>query len=222
MNNIANIVIIGEDEKLLELKQLHLQKEGFKVMQFNTLNELGKYLSNTHLIIINNEKNTLNGVDIVEFIREKDTKVPIIFLADELSERGIDQVYASGTDDCITRPFMVKELLWKIKVFLKRTYGIKQMQLIHQNIVMDVNQRTCSVNDKEVDLTKLEFDLLSFFIQHKNMILEREYILESVWKDSTVKKRTINVNINRLLKKIDPRNTHNYFTPIRGIGYRFE
>ncbi|HHD75912.1 MAG TPA: DNA-binding response regulator, partial [Campylobacterales bacterium] len=42
------------------------------------------------------------------------------------------------------------------------------------------------------------------------------------WKDTSVKKRTINVNINRLLKKIDPRNTHNYFTPIRGIGYRFE
>ncbi|HHD75499.1 MAG TPA: response regulator transcription factor [Campylobacterales bacterium] len=222
MNHLANIVIIGEDETLVELKQLHLQKEGLKVMKFNSLHELGQHLSNTHLIIINNNQNSHNGIDSVKFIREKETKIPIIFLAEELSDKEIEEVYASGTDDCIVKPFSIRALICKIKVFLKRTYGIQQKQLVHQNIVMDLNQRTCSVNEKEVELTKLEFDLLSFFIQHKNMILEREYILECVWKDTSVKKRTINVNINRLLKKIDPRNTHNYFTPIRGIGYRFE
>jgi DNA-binding response OmpR family regulator len=222
MNTIANIVIVGEDEELLELKQFHLQKEGFSVMLFNSISEIEQHLANTHLIVINSLNNTLGNVDLIQFIRGKDSNVPILFLTENLSEHGIDQIYASGTDDCIRRPFMTKELIWKIKVFLKRTYGIKQKQLIHENIIMDINQRTCTINNVLIELTKLEFDLLSFFIQHKNMILEREYILESVWKDTNVKKRTINVNINRLLKKIDPNNTRNYFKPIRGIGYRFE
>lgn len=222
MNNIANIAIVGEDEALLELRQLHLHKEGFNVIQFDTLNDTGHHLENLHLIIINSERKTNNALGFIELIRERDSNIPIIFLADSLSERSIDEIYATGSDDCLVKPFNIKELIWKIKVFLKRTYGIKQRQLIHQNIIMDLSQRTCSVDGVPTELTKLEFDLLSFFIQHKNMILEREYILESVWKDSNVKKRTINVNINRLLKKIDPRNTRNYFKPIRGIGYRFE
>lgn len=222
MNTVANIVIIGKDEELLELKQLHLQKEGFRVMLFDSLSEIEQHLTDTHLVVINTLKSKLNPVDLIQFIRSKDTKIPILCLTEGLSESHIDQIYASGTDDCMIRPFMMKELIWKIKVFLKRTYGIKQRQLIHESIMMDLNQRTCTLNGMPIALTKLEFDLLSFFIQHKNMILEREYILESVWKDTTVKKRTINVNINRLLKKIDPHNTRNYFKPIRGIGYRFE
>ncbi len=98
---------------------------------------------------------------------------------------------------------------------------MKQERLVHETIVMDIAQRTCMVDEVEVELTKLEFDLLSFFIQHKNMILEREYILESVWHDVGTQKRTINVTLNRLLKKIDPDNRHEYFKAIRGIGYRF-
>ena len=142
-------------------------------------------------------------------------------MAENLSEKAIEEAFENGTDDCLVKPFGLRELVCRIKALLKRSYGIKQERLIYENIVMDMNQRTCMVNEVDIELTKLEFDLLSFFIQHKNMILEREYILESVWNDSSMKKRTINVSINRLLKKIDPGNSKEYFTAIRGIGYRF-
>ena len=68
--------------------------------------------------------------------------------------------------------------------------------------------------------TNCFFDLLKFFIEHKKIILEREYILKSVWKDEETQKRTVNVTMSRLIQKIDPENTKNYFTAIRGIGYR--
>ncbi|CAA6817737.1 MAG: Unknown protein [uncultured Sulfurovum sp.] len=221
MNSIAKIMIIAEDEKLMELKQLHLLKEGFEVLNFNSFYEIEQNLADINLILINNENSSTIGMEFIDYIREKDSNVPIIFLAENLSEKEIEQAFAKGADDCLVKPFGLRELVCRIKVLLKRTYGIKQERLIHQNIVLDINQRTCMVDERDIELTKLEFELLSFFMQHKNMILEREYILESVWKDISMKKRTINVSINRLLKKIDPDNSQRYFKSIRGIGYRF-
>ncbi|CAA6820924.1 MAG: Unknown protein [uncultured Sulfurovum sp.] len=214
-------MIIGEDEKLLELKQFHLLKEGFEVVKFESLYELEKDLKDISLIIINDIHPNIDGMNFIEYVREKDSNVPIIFLAEELCEKEIAHAFGHGADDCLIKPFGLVELLCRVKALLKRAYGFTQEQLLYENIVMDLNQRTCVIDEVEIDLTKLEFDLLSFFIQHKNMILEREYILDSVWHDSSMKKRTINVSVNRLLKKIDPTNKHNYLTAVRGIGYRF-
>lgn len=214
-------MIIGEDEKLLELKQFHLLKEGFEVVKFESLYELEKDLKDISLIIINDISPNIDGMNFIEYVREKESNVPIIFLAENLCEKEIAQAFANGADDCLIKPFGLVELLCRIKALLKRTYGFSQEQLVYENIVMDLSQRTCTIDEVEIELTKLEFDLLSFFIQHKNMILEREYILDSVWHDSSMKKRTINVSVNRLLKKIDPVNKYDYFTAIRGIGYRF-
>lgn len=218
---MAKIMIIGEDEKLIELKQLHLLKEGFEIVKFDSLYKIEQHLTDIHLVIINNANSTIDGMEFIAYIRDLDSNMPIIFLAENLSEKEIEQAFANGADDCLVEPFGLRELVCRIKALLKRTYGMKQERLIHESIVMDINQRTCTVDEVDIELTKLEFDLLSFFIQHKNMILEREYILESVWKDTSMKKRTINVSINRLLKKIDPDNSQEYFTAIRGIGYRF-
>ena len=221
MNTLAKIMIIGEDEKLLELKQLHLLKEGFEVVNVDSLLNVEEHLNNLHLILINSSNLNIDGIDFIGYIREKDSNIPIIFLAENISEKEIIEVFAHGADDCLVKPFTLRELVCKIKALLKRTYGMKQERLVHHNIVMDITQRTCTVEEVDAELTKIEFDLLSFFIQHKNMILEREYILESVWHDTGIEKRTINVNVNRLLKKIDPNNKQNYFTAVRGIGYRF-
>ena len=222
MKSIAKIMLIGKDKKLLELTQLHLIKEGFETVQFGSLYKIEQHLTDIHLVIINNANSTIDGMEFIAYIRDIDSNIPIIFLSENISEQEIEQAFSNGVDDCLVKPFGLRELVCRIKALLKRTYGMKQERLIHESIVMDINQRTCTVDEVDIELTKLEFDLLSFFIQHKNMILDREYILESVWHDSSMKKRTINVSINRLLKKIDPNNQNNYFTAIRGIGYRFD
>lgn len=221
MNSIIKIMIIGEDEKLIELKQFHLLKEGFEVLKFESLTELEKDLKNISLIVINDIHPNIDGMNFIAYIREKERRVPIIFLAENLSEKEIAQAFDNGADDCLIKPFGLLELFCRVKALLKRSYGLVQEQLTYENIVMDLNQRSCRIDEREVNLTKLEFDLLTFFIQHKNMILEREYILETVWHDVNMKKRTINVSVNRLLKKIDPENKYEYLTAIRGIGYRF-
>jgi DNA-binding response OmpR family regulator len=79
------------------------------------------------------------------------------------------------------------------------------------------------VENNEVELTKLEFELLTLFIKNKNRALDREYLLQNVWNDNeSTQKRTVNVTINRLKKKIDPFENKEYIVPVRGIGYKFQ
>lgn len=221
MNTLANIMIIGEDEELLKQEELYLLKEGFNVVEFHSIMEVEHNLEEIQLIILDCELTNINGIDFIRYLREKEFDTPLIVLSKDATAQDIEKAFAYGADDHLGKPFNIKELIYRTKALLKRTHGVKHDRLHYKNIMIDMNSRSVSVNDKEIELTKLEFNLLTFFIQHKNMILEREYILDAVWKDRATKQRTINVSINRLIKKIDPKNHYNYFTSIRGIGYKF-
>ena len=221
MKTLANIMIIGEDEDLLKQEELHLLKEGFNVVEFKSISDVEHSLDDIHLMILDCELSYIDGIDFIQYLREKGIDTPIIVLSKDASQEDVERAFLHGADDHLAKPFSIKELIYRSKALLKRTHGLKHDRLSYKNILLDINSRTTYLDGKEIELTKLEFNLLTFFIQHKNMILEREYILDSVWKDNSTKKRTINVSINRLIKKIDPHNEHNYFTAVRGIGYKF-
>ena len=222
MNTLANIMIIGEDKELLKEEQFYLIKEGFNVVVFQSIIDVEQNLEAIHLIILDCDLSTINGIDFIQYLRQKNIDTPIIVLNQKATPQEVEKAFLHGADDHLVKPFNMNELVYRTKALLKRTHGLKHERLSYKNILLDINSRTTYLNGKEVELTKLEFNLLEFFIQHKNMILEREYILDSVWKDNSTKNRTINVSINPLIKKIDPENSYNYFTAIRGIGYKFE
>ena len=221
MISIAKVIIVEEDEELLALEQLHLLKEGFEVIELKSIKNVESYLSEAHLLLLDRELSAIDGVDFVEYLRKKGYDIPIIIVSDKCSEDDIEQGFIAGCDDYISKPVKIKELICRIKSLLKRTLKLQHGRLSYRDIILDLNTRQCYIDESCVDLTKLEFDLLSFFIKNRNSILERDYILEKVWNDTETKKRTVNVRINRLIKKIDPDNTKNYFTAIRGIGYKF-
>jgi len=215
-------MIIGKDETLLTLNGFSLLEKTFELMKFNRVESIESHLDEVKLLIINGNLNVINGIDFIEYIREKDFDTPIIFLSENLSTDEIERTFAMGADDCLVKPFTINELICRIKAILKRTYGITHERLIHRDIILDINSRQTYVGEAEIELTKLEFDLLTFFIENKNSILKQDDILDKIWEGSTTKKRTINVRISRLNHKIDPENIKGYFTAIRGVGYRFD
>jgi len=219
---IATIVVIEDDIELLELEKFHLEKEGFKVLDFISTKNVESILKqDIDLMIVDRKLPGIEGSDFIRYIRDKGIQIPVIFVSAKDRDSEIEEGFLSGGDDYLRKPFNTNELIFRVKAILKRTNALQHERLIHRDIVMDLNSRKTYIQESEVVLTKLEFNLLSFFIKNKNRILERDYLLRYVWNNSELKqKRTVNVTINRLKKKIDPENNKEYINPIHGIGYK--
>ncbi|MBU0721373.1 response regulator transcription factor [bacterium] len=220
----ANIVIVEDEEDLLELIEYSLSKEGFETIGFLNTKTVSQILEEEDIDLLIMDRN-LPGVEGSEFVaklREEGIVTPVIYLSAKNRDSDIEEGFMRGGDDYITKPFNMKELILRIKAILRRTTKKhNEGKLSHRDLILDKSTRTLTVDGKNVDITKLEFDLLYEFIMNKNSVLERDYLLENVWNDSEMYQyRTVNVAINRLKEKIDPDKTKDYIQTVRGVGYK--
>jgi len=220
----TNIVIVEDEEDLLELLEYNLQKEGYETIGFLNTKTVPQILSEEDIELLIMDRN-LSGVEGSEFVaklRDEGLDIPVIFLSAKDKDEDIEEGFLRGGDDYITKPFNMKELLLRVKSILKRTSKkVSSGKLAYRDLLLDKNTRTLSVDGKNIDVTKLEFDLLNEFVINKHNVLERDYLLESVWGDSeNYQYKTVNVAINRLKEKIDPDKSKEYIQTVRGVGYK--
>jgi DNA-binding response OmpR family regulator len=220
----TNIVIVDDEEDLLELLEYTLQKEGFETIGCLNTKTVVQILDEEDIDLLIMDRN-LPGVEGSEFVaklRDDGLDIPVIFLSAKDSDEDIESGFLRGGDDYITKPFNMKELVLRIRSVLKRTSKKHhEGKLLFRDLLLDKKRRTLSVDGKNVEVTKLEFDLLSEFILNKNSVLDRDYLLENVWGDSeNYQYKTVNVAINRLKEKIDPDKSKNYIQTVRGVGYK--
>ncbi len=217
------IVIIEDEEDLLELLEYRLNKEGYEVVGFLSCKKVEDFLleEEPDLLIVDRNLPGVEGSEFVKNIREKGYQVPTIFVSAKESDEEIEEGFLRGGDDYITKPYNMNELLLRVKALLKRTKSASSGKMTYKRILLDLDTREVYINDKKVKLSKLEFNLLHFFIEHKNRVINRDEILENVWRDKDFKQdKTVNVAINRLKKRIELKN-ESYITAVRGVGYKF-
>lgn len=218
------IVVVEDEEDLLELLEYTLQKEGYEVIGFLNTKNVEQMLveEDIDLLIMDRNLPGVEGSEFVESLRRDGFATPVIYLSAKDMDSEIEEGFLRGGDDYITKPFNMKELVLRIKALLKRTTKkIKEGILSHKDLVLDLSSRTLGVDGKNVDVTKLEFNLLAEFIINKNNVLDRDYLLEHVWGDGEeYQYKTVNVAINRLKEKIDPDKTKDYIQTVRGVGYK--
>ena len=219
----ALIVIVEDDADILELLEYSLTKVGFEVIGFLNTKNVKKLLDEEDIDIIIMDRN-LPGVEGSEFIstlRKNGLDIPVIYLSAKNSDEQIEEGFLRGGDDYITKPFNIKEVVYRIKAILKRTKHLSEDNLIkYKDIQLDLGGYTVKVEDTDVELTKLEFNLLLTFIQNQHNVLSREFLLQKVWGlDDIYQDKTVNVAINRLKEKIDPTKSKNYIKSVRGVGY---
>lgn len=222
---IATILIIEDNEDLLELEKFHLMKEGYKVIGVTSTKRVEAILGkeSIDLMLVDRTLPHVEGSEFIGYLRDKGMTTPVMFVSAKDTDEEIEEGFLRGGDDYLRKPFNMKELLYRVKAILRRTSSIEYERLAARDIVMDFNTRKTYIENGEVELTKLEFELLSLFIKNKNRALEREYLLQNIWNDNEdTQKRTVNVSINRLKKKIDPHDDKEYIVPVRGIGYKFQ
>lgn len=231
--NTKTILAIDDEEHILELISYNLEVGGYKVMKAQTGEEGLSLLQSVpiDLVLLDLMLPGIDGIEVLKRIRaDKDLKkVPVIMLTaknDEISKViGLEL----GADDYLGKPFGVHELMARIKAVLRRTSQDtepeeeKEDKLIVNGIVINKTTRVVLVNDKVVELSLKEFELLYLLAKNKGRVFSRDTLLEQIWGyDYLGETRTVDVHIRNLRKKIEEDdNNPQYIRTVRGVGYKF-
>ncbi|HHU18084.1 MAG TPA: response regulator transcription factor [Clostridiales bacterium] len=224
-------VLIIEDEKSIsDIIKFNLVKEGFEVeTSYDGKEGLSKALSNKpDLILLDVMLPVMDGFQVCKKIRETNT-IPIIMLT--AKEEEVDKVLGLelGADDYITKPFGMRELIARIKANIRRTDLMKDLKDAPSNIkyfgnlAIDLNRYEVRKNEKALELTLREFELLKYLAERENKVFSREQLLEEVWGYEYYGDiRTVDVTVRRLREKLeDDSSNPKYIMTKRGIGYYF-
>lgn len=218
------ILIVEDEERLRNLIRDYLLKEKYEVDLAGNGEEglLMAMEKEYDLILLDIMMPFMDGFDMLKNLRKKkDTRV--YFLTAKTMDEDFVTAYKIGADDFIAKPFSPKVLVLKINALFSRldeetgkskdkSYGIININELSQRVF---------VEDKEVNLSKKEFELLTLFVSHEDIVLSRDTIIERVWGyDYEGDLRTIDTSIKRLREKIGEANT--YIETVRGYGYRFK
>jgi len=218
------ILVIEDEEDLLELVEYHLSKEGYSSTGFLSTENVEQFIEeeSPSLMIVDRNLPGVEGSDFVEYLRDIGYNIPVIFLTAKDKEDDLIKGFESGGDDYMTKPFSYKELLLRVNALLQRSGKSDREKIKFRDITLDLTTREVLIDTDMVNLTQIEFQLLYTFVKSPNIALDRDYLRDEVWSDSSENfhDKTINVAINRLKKKIDTEGTKEYFTPVWGVGYK--
>ena len=196
------ILVVDDELDICELLQYNLETEGYEVAAVNSAEEaLALNLTEYALILLDVMMENMSGFQMAHI--------------------------NIGADDYIVKPLSMKTVKARVNAVLRRVYPhgmLNEMSVetvCYEGIVLDLKAKTVSLDHQELPCTKLEFELLSFLLQHPDTVYSREDLLKYCWpQDTCVLDRTVDVNITRLRKKLGP-----YGKQIKtrvGYGYCFE
>lgn len=213
-------ICLVEDEKdLNNLIKNYLEHEGYNVIPIYSGNEalsiIGKETINLWIldIMLGDE---ISGYDIIKKIRSIDSDVPVIFTS--ARDQDLDKIIGLelGSDDYITKPYSPKELVLRVNKLIDRIYKNNKKILEYETYKIDVDKRTV-VENEEIKLTTLEFDLLIMFLNNKSKSFSREDILNTIWGDDYYgSDRVVDDLVRRLRKKMPKLRVNTLY----GFGYR--
>ena len=179
------IINVVEDERdLNELVKSYLIKEGYEVYSYYTYDEAYKAIDKPcDLWILDIMLDDKSGFDLIEEIKNRFPNVPVVFTS--ARDKEFDRIIGleKGSDDYITKPFSPKELMARIKAVSERNRRSVHSTFRYEDLVVDFDARDVFIDNERVNMTPRELDLLIYFIEHKNMALDRDKILSAVWDD---------------------------------------
>ncbi len=231
----TKILIVDDEEALCDILKYNLELDGYEVEYALSAEEaLTMDLTPYSLFIVDIMMDKLSGFDFARLLKNNPItqNTPIIFCSALNGEEDTVTGLNLGGDDYITKPFVTGEVLARVRAVLRRsqaaqqlsqmsTQGVTEPDVIFKNLRIDRNEKECYLNGTPITLTKTEFEILLFFLTHRNRIYSREEIINEVWpNDVVVSNRTIDTNITRLRKKIGEYEK-NIMTRI-GFGYGFK
>ncbi len=224
----ATILVVDDEENIRNLVTAYLQAEGYTV---HTAADGHSALEAVHtfhpaLIVLDIMLPGIDGLDVLQTLR-RESDVYVIMLTARSEETDKVVGLAVGADDYLTKPFSPRELVARVKAAFRRHGQIAEaaaQALVFSRIRIDPDARCVWKDDRAVELTTIEFDLLLALARHASRVLSREQLLEQVWGHEFYgEDRVVDVHLGRIRKKIETDPAHpEFIVTVRGVGYRFE
>jgi len=225
----TRILLVDDEQPVQKLLSYPLEKEGYEVVHALDGQEALAHFEHQQfdLVVLDVMLPKVDGLEVCRRLRAK-SPVPIIMLTAKAEE--IDKVLGLelGADDYITKPFSMREFRSRVRAALRRAEmvpppDVDEEPLTRGDLHIDLVKRQTHLRDDPVDLTYVEFEILSALARHPGRVFTREMLLENVWGDSSYRDpRTIDVHIRHLREKLEPDPKHpDYLLTVRGVGYRF-
>ena len=220
------ILVVDDEESLCEILQFNLEIEGYEAdVAYSAEQALGMHPERYSLILLDVMMGEMSGFRMARLLKADPAtaKVPVIFCTAKDTEDDTVAGLNLGADDYIAKPFSVREVLARVRSVLRRTAETpaEQETIAFEGLEMDLRRKVCTLDGKELALTKKEFEILALLLTHRGVIFSREEMLRRIWSDEViVLDRTGDVNITRLRRKIGPYGEH--IVTRLGYGYGFE
>ena len=220
---MAKIFIVEDDLNILEIESYALGSSGYETEGFERATSFLERIEEElpDLVMLDIMLPDIDGLEILKKLRgdERTKSLPVIMVTAKSTEldtvRGLDQ----GADDYITKPFGVMELISRVKALLRRSgQDEKHEEYKIGNIVLNIESRSCIVNDKSVELTFKEFELLHILMRNAGIVLKRDVLMDKIWGiDFEGESRTLDMHIKTLRQKLGDEGIH--IQTVRNVGY---
>ena len=213
------ILVVDDEESLCEILQFNLEVEGYEAdVAYSAEQALRMHPERYSLILLDVMMGDMSGFKMAQLLKAdpETARVPVIFCTAKDSEDDTVAGLNIGADDYIAKPFSVREVLARTSAARTESESIR-----FEGLEMDLRRKVCTLDGKELQLTKKEFEILALLLSNRGVIFSREEILRRIWSDEViVLDRTVDVNITRLRRKIAPYGDH--IVTRLGYGYGFE
>lgn len=223
------VLVVDDEASICEIIHYNLKRFGYDVEMVHSAEEALAVLRTKQydLILLDIMMGGMSGIDLAQVLRQDyKNNTPIIFLSALDTEPDILKGFRSGGDDYIAKPFSINQVVARVGAVIKRYKIAKEQPSVSESVkvathseaiidenedkysfsklMVDVAQKEVFVDDKEISLTKTEFNILALLAQYFGKTVSRENILKNVWSGNIlVTERTVDVHIARLRKKIE-------------------
>ncbi|MBN1859237.1 response regulator transcription factor [Candidatus Bipolaricaulota bacterium] len=223
---MKRVLIVDDEEMIVRTVKAYLDREGFKTYTAGDGEEALRSFEEKgpDLIVLDLMLPKLSGLEVTRRIRST-SRVPIIMLTAKAAEADRVVGLELGADDYVVKPFSPRELVARIRAVLRRLdgAGAEEEKIVIGSLLIDLKTREVRVDERLVELTPTEFDLLAYLARHPGQVFTRLQLLREVQGYTyDAFARTIDTHVKNLRRKIepDPKQPH-FIQTVHGVGYRF-
>ncbi len=225
---MPRILIVEDEPAISESLGYALGRDGFDVVVAGTLKEARAKLDGIELVLLDLMLPDGSGFDVLHEARRRPSRAPaVIVLSSRDAEADRVAALETGADDYVTKPFSPREVVARVRAVLRRAGSAEKTEEAppaapDPAITVDESSRRAHVSGREVELTRVEFDLLACLLSAPGRVFTRAQLIDRVWGDGfAITDRTIDSHVKALRRKVvEAEGDANLIETVRGVGYR--